>query len=82
MDESNNIPSGAVLHVVHTNDYDDDDPHTDYSENATTQNRDNQNPNLQNMICFCILGVCNGFGWYVMLSATYDIIKSLDGVSV
>lgn len=81
MDESKNIPSGAVPHVVHTNDYD-DDPHTEYNEDAAAQNRDNQNPNLQNMICFCIVGVCNGFGWYVMLSATYDIIKSLHGVSV
>lgn len=63
-------------HIVHT----DDEPHSEINENATAPNRDNHK--VQNMICFCIIGLFNGFGWFIMLSATFDILKGLDGVTV
>lgn len=32
----------------------------------------------RDLVAFWILGVCNNFGYVVMLSAAHDIIKSLD----
>lgn len=49
---------------------------------STAQNRGDENHNMQNLICFWIIGLCNGYGWTVMLSAAFDIIKRLNGVSV
>lgn len=56
--------------------------HVEYNENSTAQIHDDQNRRVQNLICFWMTGLCNGFGWTVMLSATYDILKGLNGVSV
>lgn len=32
----------------------------------------------RDLVAYWILGVCNNFGYVVMLSAAHDIIKSLD----
>lgn len=80
MDDPKTISSGVVQHVVRTDDF--DNSHSEYNENPSAQNRDSQNHRVQNIVCFWMVGLCNGFGWIVMLSATYDILKRLDGVSV
>lgn len=36
----------------------------------------------RNILSFWILGLCNNYGFVVMLSAAYDIIKRFDAVSV
>lgn len=36
----------------------------------------------RNILAFWILGLCNNYGYVVMLSAAYDIIKRFNGVSV
>ena len=36
----------------------------------------------RNILSFWVLGMCNNYGFVVMLSAAYDIIKRFDGVSV
>lgn len=36
----------------------------------------------RNMICFWIVGLCNTYGPMVLMSAAYDIIKRLNGISV
>lgn len=33
---------------------------------------------FRDLLAYFILGVCNNFGYVVMLSAAHDIIKSLD----
>lgn len=38
--------------------------------------------NWRNILSFWVLGLCNGYGTTVMLSAAYDIIQRFDGVSV
>lgn len=81
MDHSKNISSEDVQHVVQTDDYD-NDPYSEYNENAIEQNGDNQNYKVQNIVCFWMVGLCNGFGFAVLLSAAYDILKGLEGVSV
>lgn len=52
-----------------------------------TANRDSINHqtfhdshNLRNFISFWLLGLCNGYGTTVMLSAAYDIIQRFDGI--
>lgn len=81
MDNSKNISSEVVQHVVQTSDYD-DDSHTEHNENSPGQNHTSQSYRVLNIICFWMVGLCNGFGWTVMLSATYDILEEFDGVSV
>lgn len=77
MDDSKNVSSEVVSHVDRTNDL-----HTEYNEHLPAPHRYSQNHRVQNIICFWVVGLCSGFGWTVMLSATYDILKRLDGVSV
>lgn len=36
----------------------------------------------RNILSFWILGLCNNYGFVVMLSAAYDIIKRFDGLTV
>lgn len=36
----------------------------------------------RNMVCFWVVGLCNAYGILVLLSAAYDIIEQLKGVSV
>lgn len=38
--------------------------------------------NWRNILSFWVLGLCNNYGFVVMLSAAYDIIKRFDSVSV
>lgn len=38
--------------------------------------------NWRNILSFWILGLCNNYGFVVMLSAAYDIIKRFDTISV
>lgn len=78
MDDPRNISPRGESHVARTNDH--ENSHAEYNEIG--HNGDNQNYKVQNIVCFWVVGLCNGFGWTVMLSATYDILKRLDGVSV
>lgn len=59
--------------------------------NEVIVNRVNDSPNHQelhdvhnwrNILSYWVLGLCNGYGTTVMLSAAYDIIQQFDGVSV
>lgn len=79
MDDSNNV-SFEVVEYVRANDHDNEQ--IEYNESSTTQNRDNQDHNDKNLICFWIVGLCNGFSSTVMFCATFDVIKRLNGVSV
>lgn len=81
MDDSKNISSEAVHHVVETSDYE-NDSHIEHNDNLSEQGHASQSYRLLNIICFWMVGLCNGFGWTVMLSATYDILEQFDGVSV
>lgn len=36
----------------------------------------------RNILSFWILGLCNNYGYVVMLSAAFDIIKQFNGVTV
>lgn len=38
--------------------------------------------NWRNILSFWILGLCNNYGFVVMLSAAYDIIQRFDSISV
>lgn len=38
--------------------------------------------NWRNILSFWVLGLCNNYGFVVMLSAAYDIIKRFDSISV
>lgn len=67
-------------------------PHT--SRQARTDDSDSISrlePNIQqvqddhnwrNILSFWILGLCNNYGFVVMLSAAFDIIKKFDSISV
>lgn len=56
-------------------------PHNEHNEHISIVQRDDANEK-RNMICFWIVGLCNSYGLMVMMSAAYDIIKRLNGVSV
>lgn len=81
MDDSRNISSDVAQHVVQTSDYG-NDLHAEHNENPSAQNHASQSHRVLNIVCFWMVGLCNGFGWTVMLSATYDILEEFDGVSV
>lgn len=49
-------------------------------EPAVQQIQDDHN--WRNILSFWILGLCNNYGFVVMLSAAYDIIKRFDSISV
>lgn len=61
-------------------------------DNVQTNRPDQQNdqptvPNYdvnekRNMVCFWVVGLCNTYGPMVLLSAAYDIIRRLNGVTV
>lgn len=60
-------------------------------QNRQQTNQNNVNGSTQsitdaykwrNILSFWILGLCNNYGFVVMLSAAFDIIKRFDGVSV
>lgn len=38
--------------------------------------------NWRNILSFWILGLCNNYGFVVMLSAAFDIIQRFDSISV
>lgn len=81
MDASN----GSILPQIAENDQIDDDCGSQNKENSrcsATQNYSNRNNNFRNLICFWIIGVCNEFGSIFMSSATFDILKQLNGTSV
>lgn len=82
MDGSRNILSEVAQHIVETSDYD-NNPHIEHNANSTERNHASQRSHrLLNIVCFWMVGLCNGFGWTVMLSATYDILEEFSGVSV
>lgn len=56
--------------------------HLEYHEDSTTKNVDNQDHYKHNLVCFWMIGLCNGIGYTVLSSATFDIIRRLDGFSV
>lgn len=76
MDDSNHILPQVIANNV-TNVQD-----NQYNENPTAQNCDENDHNKRNLTCFWVIGLCNNYGWIVMLSAAFDIIKRLKGVSV
>lgn len=59
-----------------------DNDNVEYNENPSAQNRNSQYTKTHNLICFWVIGLCNNFGGTVMISATFDIIRGLNGVSV
>lgn len=54
--------------------------------NANTSNTNDQTINdvhkWRNILAFWILGLCNNYGYVVMLSAAFDIIKRFNRVTV
>lgn len=56
------------------------------SDNITRHEPDVQqvhdDHNWRNILSFWVLGLCNNYGFVVMLSAAYDIIKRFDSISV
>lgn len=80
MDNLNENISHEIVQNEET--IDQDSQHAKTDENSTIQNHDDVRNKFQNLICFWIIGLSDGFGWTVMLSATFDIIKRLNGVSV
>ena len=44
--------------------------------NEVTPLRSENRRNYRNLIAFWILGVCNNFGYVVMLSAAHDILST------
>lgn len=80
MDDSDNF-SAQVIERVHTNN-NNDDSQTDYNENAIPQIRVYQNHLRRNLICFWIIGLCGGIGASILSSASFDVIKRLEGGSV
>lgn len=52
----------------------------DQQNESATQSHDANEK--RNMICFWVVGLCNTYGPMVLMSAAYDIIKGLNGVSV
>lgn len=59
-----------------------DRDHQPTSHNENTEKCNNQGHYKRNLICFWLIGLCNGFGGTVMWSATFDILHGLNGVSV
>lgn len=64
-----------------------DDSVAEQTSQPDQQNEQSIAPNhdvneKRNMVCFWIVGLCNTYGPMVLLSAAYDIIKRLNGVSV
>lgn len=55
---------------------------SDVEHNETEQIRDSQSHGTQNLICFWTIGLCNFFGSTVMISASFDIIKGINGDTV
>lgn len=51
------------------------------NENLTAQTIHDDHT-WRNILSFWILGLCNNYGFVVMLSAAFDIIKRFNGVSV
>lgn len=52
------------------------------SNNSPIHQENHDFYNWRNVLSFWTLGLCNGYGTTVMLSAAYDIIQRFDGVSV
>lgn len=74
-DLNNNSPE-VVQPVIRNNEY------SEYNGNPITQNRDDQNHKVQNILCFWTIGFCKSFGMAVMSGAAYDIFRGFNGVSV
>lgn len=65
----------------------DDNTDVEQTDQPNQQNEQSMAPNYdvnekRNMACFWVVGLCNTYGPMVLLSAAYDIIKRLNGVSV
>lgn len=59
------------------------DRHQPATNNVNTNNtQNNNNVQWRNLISFWILGMCNNYGYVVMLSAAHDIIERFSGYSV
>lgn len=58
----------------------DDDDNISRIEPAIQQIQDDYA--WRNILSFWILGLCNNYGFVVMLSAAYDIVKRFDSISV
>lgn len=44
----------------------------------TEEEQSNDPEHWRDLVAFWILGMCNNYGYVIMLSAAHDIIKSLD----
>ena len=53
------------------------------AEDERTLNDDDQRPRdrglWRDLVAYWILGLCNNYGYVVMLTAAHDILKELDG---
>lgn len=80
MDDPDNISSG-IVECVRTNDRD-DNTHRNSTENSISQIHDDQDHLKRNLICFWVIGLCYGIGYNILSSASFDIIKRLEGPPV
>lgn len=60
-----------------------DDPRKDSRKIDNDDEKGGENSvKLRNLIAFWILGLCNNYGYVVMLSAAHDIVESKFGTMV
>lgn len=80
MNDSDSNSSG-VVECTQTND-DDDNTLTDSNGTSLRQIRDSQDHVKRNLVCFWLIGLCYGMGYNILSSASFDIIKRLEGPTV
>lgn len=80
MDESDDIlfQDDISRGSLHSN----DNTHTECNENPTPPHLDYQSHHKRNLICFWMIGLCSGIGGSILSSASFDIIKRIEGTSV
>lgn len=78
MNDSDDI-SFQVVERMRTDVDHNEQPHRDCNENAVPQNRSDKNHNEHNLFCFWVIGFCAGIGGTILSSASFDVIKRLEG---
>lgn len=76
MNEPESLPSVPTNTVTAIGDYNDNNNQNSINEII------HSNYKWRNLIAFYLLGLCNGYGYVVMLSAANDIIGRFDGFPV
>lgn len=56
--------------------------HTNCDEHSMPPPRNDQDHSKRNLLCFWLIGLCSGIGDSVLSSASFDVIKRLEGGSV